>query len=104
MSSVYLALSQVDAYLTCFSDVLSFYKEERVGETTNQISVLAARTKKLKLETFTDLTDTTIGLYKRIVKILERSPDACEAFRHYTAGYVRFHTSTTRYQLEDLDL
>ena len=87
-----------------FSDVLSFYKEERVGETTNQISTLAARNKKSKLETFSELTETTIGLYKRIVKILEGSPEACEAFKHYAAGYVRFHTSTTRYRLEDLDL
>ncbi|KAG8214421.1 isoprenoid synthase domain-containing protein, partial [Butyriboletus roseoflavus] len=86
------------------SDVLSFYKEERVGEMTNQISMLAARTQKSKLEAFGELTETTIDLYKRIVDILEGSPEVCEVFKHFTAGYVRFHTSTARYQLEDLDL
>lgn len=87
---------------TYFSDVLSFYKEERVGETTNQVSTLAGRTKKSKMEIYDALTETTIGLYKRIVNILEGSPGACEAFKHYTAGYVRFHTSISRYHLEDL--
>lgn len=90
--------------MSLFSDVLSFYKEELVGETTNQVSTLAARTNKSKLETFGELTDTTISLYKGIVKILEGSPKACEAFKRYTAGYVYFHTSTARYRFDDLDL
>lgn len=102
---MYLVLSQIGAlFIYDFSDVLSFYKEERVGETTNQISTLAARAKKSKLETFSELTDMTIDFYRRIVNILERSPEACEAFKHYTSGYIRFHTSTTRYRLEDLNL
>ena len=71
---------------------------------TNHISTLAARTMKSKLEVFGELTEAAIGLYKRIVKILEGSPDAREAFGHSVAGYVRFHTSSGRYQLEDLDL
>lgn len=87
-----------------FSDVLSFYKEERIGETTNQVSTLAARTKRSKLDTYSELTETTIGLYKQIVKILEGSPEACDAFKKYTGGYVRFHTSIPRYHLEDLGL
>ena len=86
------------------SDVLSFYKEERVGEATNQISMLAARTKKSKLEAFGELTETTISLYERIIEILEGSPEAREVFKHFTAGYIRFHTSTARYRLEDLSL
>ncbi|KAH0831846.1 isoprenoid synthase domain-containing protein [Lanmaoa asiatica] len=98
------AIPEMTQFIHNTNDVLSFYKEERVGETTNQISTLAARTKKSKLEAFGELTETTIGLFKRIVKILEGSPRACEAFKHYTAGYVRFHTSIVRYQLEDLDL
>ena len=102
---MYLVLSHVGTLFTMvFSDVLSFYKEELVGETTNQVSTLAASANKSKLETFGELTASTIGLYKEIVKILENSPEACEAFKRYTAGYVYFHTSTTRYRFEDLDL
>ena len=87
-----------------FSDLLSFYKEEQACETTNQISMLAARTKTSKLEVFGELTETTIGLHKRIIEILEGSPEACEVFKHFTAGYVGFHTSTARYRLDDLAL
>lgn len=83
---------------------MSFYKEELAGETTNQISTLAARTDKSKLETFDELTETTIGVYRSIVRILEGSPEACEAFKQYAVGYVHFHTSLGRYRLEDLDL
>ena len=102
---MYLVLAHADpSLIPYFSDILSFYKEERVGETTNQISTLAARTKKSKLETFGELTETTIDINKRVVKILEGSPEACEAFKKFNAGYVRFHTSTARYRLEDLDL
>ena len=102
---MYPVLSDIDTlFMTHFSDVLSFYKEELVGETTNQVSTLAARTKKSKLETFGELAETTVNLYKRVVKILEGSPESCEAFKHYTAGYVYFHTSIPRYRLEDLDL
>ena len=90
--------------MTSFSDLLSFYKEERAGEMTNHISTLAARTMKSKLEVFGELTEAAIGLYKRIVKILQGCPDAREAFEHSAAGYVRFHTSSGRYRLEDMDL
>ncbi|KAH0839836.1 hypothetical protein J3R83DRAFT_785 [Lanmaoa asiatica] len=41
----------------------------REGETTNQISTLAACTNKLKLEAFGELVETIISIYKRIVEI-----------------------------------
>ena len=105
MSSLYPVLSRIiNVFMTCCSDVLSFYKEERVGETTNQISILAARTKKSKGEVLGELTETTIGIHKRIVKILERSPEASAIYKRFTAGYIHFHTSTARYRLKDLDL
>ena len=102
--SVYLVLSHIDnLFMTHFSDVLSFYKEELVGEATNQVSTLAARTKNSKLETFGGLTKTMMDFCKRVVRILEGSPESCEAFKHYTAGYVYFYTSISRYRLKDLN-
>ncbi|KAG9315972.1 isoprenoid synthase domain-containing protein [Chiua virens] len=98
------SIPEMTLFIQNVNDVLSFYKEERAGETTNQVSTLAARTRKSKLETYGDLTETTIGLYKRIVAILEGFPEACEAFKLYTGGYVRFHTSLQRYRLGDLEL
>lgn len=83
---------------------MSFYKEELEGEKTNQISTLAACTNKSKLDTFTELTETTIRVYNSIIKILEGSPEACKAFKHYAVGFIRSHTSVARYRLQDLDL
>ncbi|KAF8443150.1 isoprenoid synthase domain-containing protein [Boletus edulis BED1] len=98
------AIPEMTLFIHNVNDVLSFYKEELVSETTNQVSTLAARANKSKLETFGELTERTIGLYKTVVKILEGSPEACEAFKRYTAGYVYFHTSIKRYRFADLDL
>jgi len=98
------AIPDMTLFIHNVNDVLSFYKEELVGETTNQVSTLAARAHKSKLDAYSELTEATIGLYKEIVKILEDTPEACAAFKDYTAGYVYFHTSTTRYRFEDLDL
>ncbi|KAN0074715.1 Isoprenoid synthase domain containing protein [Tylopilus felleus] len=97
------AIPDMTLFIHNVNDVLSFYKEELVGETTNQVSTLAAHANKSRLETFGELTEATIGLYKEVVKILQDYPEACEAFKRYTAGYAYFHTSTTRY-FEDLDL
>lgn len=105
MSSVYLVLSHVDtSFMTYFSDVISFYKEEQAGEKTNQISTLAARANKSKLEVLGELTQTTIGLHKRIVEILEESSEGFAVFERFIAGYFRFHASTAKYRLRDLDL
>lgn len=105
MSSKYYVLPCVDTPLTTyFSDIFSFYKEERIGEMTNHISTRAARTKKSKLETLDELTEAAIGHYSCIIKILDGCPEACEAFKHYAAGYVYFHTSSGRYRLEELGL
>lgn len=90
--------------MTHSSDIFSFYKEERVGEITNHVSTRAARARKSKLETLHELTEMAIDLHKGILEILEGSPEACDAFNNYTAGYVYFHTSSGRYRLEDLGL
>ncbi|KAF8551268.1 terpenoid synthase [Imleria badia] len=98
------AIPELRVFINNVNDIMSFYKEELAGETTNQISTLAARTDKSKLETFGELTEATIGVYQSIAKILEGSPEACEAFKQYAVGYIHFHTSLARYRLEDLDL
>ncbi|KAF8549268.1 terpenoid synthase [Imleria badia] len=99
------AIPETLLFINNVNDIFSFYKEEQVGETTNHISMLAACTsKKSKSEALGELTEAAICHYKCIIKILEGSQEACEAFKQYAAGYVYFHTSSGRYQLEDLGL
>ncbi|KIJ60371.1 hypothetical protein HYDPIDRAFT_170274 [Hydnomerulius pinastri MD-312] len=98
------ALPEMTLFIHNLNDVLSFYKEERAGESGNQVSLIAARKQTSKLEAFNGLAEITVELHGRILKIMEASPAACEAFRQYTAGYVYFHTSLQRYRLLDLEL
>jgi len=84
------------------NDILSFYKEELAGETTNQISIVAVRSKTSKLDVFNALTETTVDIFESAVEILKGSPEACEAFKKFATGLVRFHTSVGRYRLAEL--
>lgn len=58
------------------------------------------------MEALGELMETTIDVYNRTVKILEvTSPEACEVFKRYAAGYFRFHfASTWRYHMDELNL
>lgn len=89
-------------FIVVFSDVLSFYKEELAGETVNQISTLAAGNKESHLKAFESLSDIAVGHYRKIMKILEGYPQACEAFKHFGAGYIDFHVSSERYKLGEV--
>lgn len=89
---------------TYHSDVLSFYKEELAGENNNMISIIAARNKESKFQAFKQVAQTVMCLYDRIVMILERSPEACNAFKRFVTGFYDFHFAVERYKLADLDL
>ena len=90
--------------ILCFSDILSFYKEELAGETTNQISMVAARNKTSKLDALNALAETTMDIVENTIEILNESPEACEIFMKFVIGLVHFHTSVGRYRLAELAL
>jgi hypothetical protein len=118
------AIPEMIHFIHNLNDILSFYKEELAGESNNQISMIAARKGISRVEALEELADTTGELYERIVSILDGSPSsgagisdreggndatrglsrACEAFKQYVKGYVRFHTSLERYRLTELGL
>ncbi|KAH7885526.1 isoprenoid synthase domain-containing protein [Phlebopus sp. FC_14] len=98
------AIPEMILFIHNMNDILSFYKEEEAGETTNQISLIASRNKTSKFEAFETLAQVTAEQFVQISKILEASPAACHAFRQFAAGYVAFHTSLERYKLADLQL
>ena len=88
-----------------FSDILSFYKEELAGETTNQISIMAAHNKTSKLDALNALVETTANIFENAVEILNGSPAACATFKKFAMGLVRFHIfAKKRYRLADLKL
>lgn len=90
--------------MSCFSDILSFYKEDLAGETTNQISIVAACNQTSKLDALNALAETTADLFEKAAEMLDGSPEACESFKKFATGFVRFHISVGRYRLADLEL
>ncbi|KAF8834117.1 terpenoid synthase, partial [Paxillus ammoniavirescens] len=104
-------------------DLLSFYKEELVEESTNFIAMIATRKGISRVEAFEELAGNTVELYRRIISILEDSPQpglgsmtgmACrdnegtsrarEAFKQFAAGFILFHLSSERYRLMEVGL
>ncbi|KAH7885529.1 isoprenoid synthase domain-containing protein [Phlebopus sp. FC_14] len=104
LSGYVQAIPEMIQFLHNMNDILSFYKEEKAGETTNQISLIASRNKTSKFEAFEALAQVTAEQFVQISKILEASPAACNAFKRFVAGYVVFHCSVERYKLADLQL
>ncbi|KIJ11831.1 hypothetical protein PAXINDRAFT_137577 [Paxillus involutus ATCC 200175] len=99
------AMPDIALFICTVNDVLSFYKEELAGESTNHVATIAARKGISRVEAFEELVDTSVELYERIVSTLQGSPrSAREAFEQFVVGYVGFHTSLTRYRLTEVGL
>ncbi|KAF7976775.1 hypothetical protein HWV62_5784 [Athelia sp. TMB] len=87
------------------NDILSFYKEELRGETTNQISQMAQLQGKTKLEALRQLSRESIERIRRSGDVLSPYPVAYDMYmNHWLPGYVRYYFTEKRYQLGDLKL
>ncbi|KAI9566389.1 hypothetical protein HD554DRAFT_2117762 [Boletus coccyginus] len=98
----------VKDYIQALPEMMLFFliiqMEELAGETTNQISIVAARNKTSKLDALNVLAETTADIFASTVEILNGTPEACETFKKFAIRLVRFHTSVGRYRLADLGL
>ena len=91
--------------MSTYSDILSFYKEELRGETTNQISQMAQLQGKTKIESLRQLTRESIERIRRSGDVLSPYPVAYDMYmNHWLPGYVRYYFTEKRYQLGDLKL
>lgn len=90
--------------LTYSSDILSFYKEELLGDTANYISLYAACHNTKKDAVFRQLSDECATAYEGAVQILQCDREAYEAWLAFCRGYVSWHASLRRYRLEELGL
>lgn len=89
-------------YIHIVNDIFSFYKEELAGECMNFISVEARSSGQSKLDILRCLTDEAVELHNEALAILWQCPDALEAYRQFSKGYVYFHTSCKRYKVSEL--
>ncbi len=84
------------------SDVLSFYKEEIVGEQANFVTNMANCHKISKIESLRKLAEDTAADALRALKIVSGHPGAHKAAQAFVQGYVDFHLASPRYELTEL--
>ncbi|KAL4268873.1 trichodiene synthase family protein [Pleurotus pulmonarius] len=84
------------------NDVMSFYKEELAGETNNYVSLMAKHCGAAKLDILQRVADQVVSWLSTAETLLSTSQPAREALRHFSQGYVDYHTSASRYQLREL--
>ncbi|KZP17002.1 terpenoid synthase [Athelia psychrophila] len=98
-------ISDTHSIIDDVNDLLSFYKEEMRGETTNQVSLLAQLAGKTKLEALRQLSSGSIERIRRSRDVLSKHSDAYDIYvKHFLPGYVRYYITEKRYKLGDLDL
>lgn len=90
------------ALINRVNDILSFYKEELAGEDDNFVHMTAKISNKSVTLTLQDICDESLQLIDDVSKTLAMYPGHLALFRGFLSGYLRFHTSTTRYRLRDL--
>ncbi|KAG2142345.1 isoprenoid synthase domain-containing protein [Suillus clintonianus] len=89
-------------FLNHANDILSYYKEEIEGDSTNYVSLLAASRGLTKHEALCRLIEKTVLAHHNIVKCLKPHPEAYEAYASVCHGYIKFHTALKRYMVKEI--
>ncbi|KAF8634534.1 hypothetical protein AX15_000833 [Amanita polypyramis BW_CC] len=84
------------------NDVLSFYKEELAGETSNYISICARVNRTNKLDELKKTVDETVDAYQQVEKLARTFPNVHGTYMLGWAGHLRFYLSLTRYRISEL--
>ncbi|KAF9254926.1 terpenoid synthase [Marasmius fiardii PR-910] len=95
-------LPQMAIYINYMNDVLSFYKEELREEKENLVTLLAKESGIAKYEAFQRVADDVAEANKIIMDGLAGDQIALECWKNFRRGYIRFHTSSSRYRLDEL--
>ncbi|TFK39593.1 Trichodiene synthase-domain-containing protein [Crucibulum laeve] len=98
------AFSEMGEFTNYANDILSFYKEECDGESSNHVSAVAMLHGLPKTAALELLTEETAAAHKRALQILKPHPEAYDAYEKYSHGYIRFHVASHRYRLHELKL
>ncbi|KII90586.1 hypothetical protein PLICRDRAFT_538378 [Plicaturopsis crispa FD-325 SS-3] len=104
LQSYIQTISDIDIFLNAGNDILSFYKEELVGEEVNHVSLIAKSRNISKSEVLRMLEDQVVTAHHNVVQTLAPHKEALDAYKRFSEGYVAFHSSSKRYHLDALDL
>lgn len=86
---------------SCFSDILSFYKEELEDDTSSYIHARARTTNTSPYEILQEVIDEVVAAVERIRRLLGEGP-ARDAWDSFESGYIQFHLEAPRYRLGDI--
>lgn len=81
--------------------MLSFYKEEKAGDTNNFIHDRARVTGKDVRVVLLELLEDVVSAVHKVREILQGEKER-EAWERFLSGYVTFHLLTPRYELMTL--
>jgi len=95
------AVPDMCIYIHYYNDLLSFYKEEKRGETNNYVTLEATALNEDKIIILDRLVNQVGDCSRRIRSVL-RDPAAAQAWESFKQGYLLFHTCLDRYQLGEL--
>ncbi|KAM5542953.1 hypothetical protein V8D89_003337 [Ganoderma adspersum] len=94
--------STPDSYMQLSPDLLSFYKEELSGDTTNYVHIRAATDESTPVDTLRLLADETLACEEKIGLLIGEDCELMAVWRSFEQGYLAFHVKTPRYRLDDL--
>ncbi|KIM76109.1 hypothetical protein PILCRDRAFT_78099, partial [Piloderma croceum F 1598] len=98
------AIPNMNYWICCVNDFLSFHKEELAGETGNYMHNRAYMEGITAVQVHADMGRELLEKQASIHTILAKSPHALELWQIWERGYIGWHLAQDRYKLKDLDL
>ncbi|ESK82920.1 terpenoid synthase [Moniliophthora roreri MCA 2997] len=100
LSSYIQIMGDANLFIELANDVLSFHKENLVGETNNYVSNRAYTTGKSAIQAHKEIAEDVISAYHRICATLDKSQ--LEVWKKYANGHLAFHVAQKRYHLDEI--
>ncbi|KAG1883952.1 isoprenoid synthase domain-containing protein [Suillus subluteus] len=84
------------------NDILSYYKEEIDGETTNYLSRVAASRALTKQDVLHEIIEKTVQAHHNILNCLRPHAEACDAYVGFFSGHFKFYATLKRYKMDEI--
>ncbi|KAJ7744106.1 isoprenoid synthase domain-containing protein [Mycena metata] len=104
ISSYIQVLPDMDDYICLVNDILSFYKEELVGENINYVHVRSKMTGKTPHRVLVEMVREVGDIHARIAATLAGHPEALASWEILEHGFIAWHFSIERYKLSQLHI
>ncbi|KAI1764183.1 terpenoid synthase [Hypoxylon sp. FL1150] len=98
------AVPEIAMFVCLANDILSFYKEEQVGETTSYVHTTARYTGNDARGVLKDIVSQAKNAVARMRIIVKGKEPYEQALNNYIVGYIDFHMQGDRYKLREIGL